>query len=120
LKDSGYTKLTIQDDRLVNGSTGIIHDYLTIDDAHAQGIYIPARVLTAMPDYSQKWPVVDFIPPPHVTPVNGEAKHIRTLIARMAVTVDNASGDMEATRNQIPLMLAWGMTIHKAQVSIAV
>ena len=52
---------------------------------------------------SRAYPVVRF--------TNGEER----LIAPAEFSHTNADGEMEAMRVQVPLILAWGITIHKSQ-----
>jgi hypothetical protein len=54
-------------------------------------------------DLQGSWPVVEF--------TNG----MKVLMAPMEFSVENANGQTEATRNQIPLILAWALSIHKSQ-----
>lgn len=107
----------MQDGRLVNGSTGIVSDFLTIAEAHTAGIYVPDRAFREGPSDKVAFPVVDFAPPAHLSTGGKKAKVTRTLVPQMTVTVNNAQGDTEASRSQVPLVLCWGMTIHKSQVS---
>lgn len=52
---------------------------------------------------SKLWPLVKFI--------NGH----ELLCIPEEFTVQNRSGEMEARRVQVPLILAWAMTVHKSQ-----
>lgn len=49
------------------------------------------------------WPVIEF--------TNGQ----RMLLPPMEFTVEDANGKMEAKRDQVPLILAWALSIHKSQ-----
>jgi ATP-dependent exoDNAse (exonuclease V) alpha subunit len=49
------------------------------------------------------WPVVQFI--------NGTTK----MCLPEEFTVNNAHGETEATRVQVPLILAWALSMHKSQ-----
>lgn len=49
------------------------------------------------------WPVVEF--------TNGQ----RMLLPPVEFTVEDANGKMEAKRSQVPLILAWALSIHKSQ-----
>ncbi|KAF8640863.1 hypothetical protein AX17_000511 [Amanita inopinata Kibby_2008] len=83
---------------LVNGSLGRVIDFkrLEISDVPAERrpIFVPN---------SQLWPVVKF--------TNGRELtcHPRDF------TVENASGEMEACRCQVPLILAYALSVHKSQ-----
>lgn len=50
------------------------------------------------------WPIVEFI----------KGKQ-RFLLPPMDFSVENANGKVEASRSQIPLILAWALSIHKSQ-----
>lgn len=91
----------LQDD-LVNGSTGTVADFATLPEAYKRGIFVPERGMRDDPGHDVAYPVVQF-------------QHRRVLIPQMTVTVNNAQGGVEAARCQIPLILCWGMTIHKSQ-----
>ena len=106
----------MSDGQLVNGSTGIVSDFLTLPEAHQAGVYVPERAFREGCSDKVNFPVVDFAPPAHLTTGGKKAKTIKALIPQMTVTVNNAQGGTEAARTQVPLVLCWGMTIHKAQV----
>lgn len=109
----------MQDGQLVNGSTGIVSDFLTLSEAHTAGVYVPERAFREGPSDKVAFPVVDFAPPSHLSTGGKRAKVVRALMPQMTVTVNNAQGNVEASRSQMPLVLCWGMTIHKSQVSIS-
>ncbi|OCF40183.1 hypothetical protein I317_06007 [Kwoniella heveanensis CBS 569] len=96
---------------LVNGSTGIVVDFLTISEAAEHGISPPACSFGAAPDPKIAWPVVEFVPAKYAS--GRQPKKV--IVPMMTVDVLNASGQAEATRMQIPLILAWALTIHKSQ-----
>lgn len=54
-----------------------------------------------------KWPVVDFLTP------SGSKRTV--ICVPNDFTVDNAQGRMEAAREQVPLILAWALSVHKCQ-----
>ncbi|KAF8634433.1 hypothetical protein AX15_000883 [Amanita polypyramis BW_CC] len=82
---------------LVNGSLGKVIEFKPLDrsdDPHNRSDYIPPGEL---------WPVVKF--------TNGRVM----AIAPQDFTVNNATGGVEAQRTQIPLILAYALSIHKSQ-----
>ena len=50
------------------------------------------------------WPIVEFY-----------KEKVKMLLPAMEFTVENSNGEVEATRNQVPLILAWALSIHKSQ-----
>ncbi|KAK4687337.1 ATP-dependent DNA helicase PIF1, partial [Tremellales sp. Uapishka_1] len=103
--------VNLQEGGLVNGSTGLVVDFMTIPDAVDQGVLFPNSAAHFSPARDVAWPVVEFIPSKHA----GVRQAKRVIIPQMAVDVLNAQGDPEATRHQVPLILAWALTIHKSQ-----
>ncbi|WWD16729.1 hypothetical protein CI109_101160 [Kwoniella shandongensis] len=101
----------MQDGVLVNGSTGVVVDFMTIADAMAEGVSLPAAAFGGAPDPNTAWPVVEFTPSKHASGKQSK----RVIIPQMSVDVLNALGKPEATRHQVPLILAWALTIHKSQ-----
>ncbi len=93
---------------------GIVVDFLKIADAAARGVYLPSKAVFFSPSPDVAWPVVEFIPAKHA-PIP-RAK--RTLIPQMAVDCMNASGKPEATRHQVPLILAWVSRSYKQESDV--
>ena len=58
-------------------------------------------------DTSQKWPLVRF------TLVDGTSRDL--LCQREQWNIELPSGEVQASRSQVPLILAWALSIHKAQ-----
>ncbi|WRT69352.1 uncharacterized protein IL334_006336 [Kwoniella shivajii] len=107
----GALVMLVTDGVLVNGSTGTVVDFMTLSEAKAAEIYPPANNSGSNPDQKVAWPVVEFVPSKYAS--GRLAKKV--IIPQMQVDVLNAWGSPEATRHQIPLILAWALTIHKSQ-----
>lgn len=58
-------------------------------------------------DTSQKWPLVRF------ALVDGSSRDL--LCQRESWKIELPNGEVQASRNQVPLILAWALSIHKAQ-----
>lgn len=100
---------------LVNGSVGRVVGFSTSRDALRKGMAIAqtesqndaGRDKPIVPEETYRsthvWPVVQF-------------EGGRTLLCIPSTfDVNNADGQMEARREQIPLILAWALSIHKSQ-----
>ncbi|CAE6470939.1 unnamed protein product [Rhizoctonia solani] len=105
----------IPESGLVNGSIGRVVDFITPEKALDQGYPIAGAAITISDDgrpqrpsikqqfKRQSWPLVKF--------VNSGV----ILMPPVDFVLDNDAGRMRASRRQVPLILAWALTIHRAQ-----
>lgn len=116
------------DETLVNGSLGTVIGFTTesafevsggaFDDAHENGDDIDPKVKKRLAAFSRqlsenassdkkKYPLVQF----HA--VDGTARIM--LCCSEPWKVETPTGEVQASREQLPLILAWALSIHKAQ-----
>ena len=107
---------------MVNGSRGIVVDFLTVRDAQDRGIQIvepqgqrsrqeetplPTNELRPVTRHvfsrDNRWPLVRF-----------ECGRM-LLCVPLQFTCEGIIGNVEASRTQIPLILSWAVSIHKSQ-----
>jgi len=101
------------DDSLVNGSLGRVVGFMsatTFDIMTENGEIDVASKQKKMPgagDTAQLWPLVQF------ALMDGTSRQLLCQPEQWKIELPN--GEVQAARNQIPLILAWALSIHKAQ-----
>lgn len=108
------------DDSLVNGSLGRVVGFMSEktfdmaqDDPDALTIETRAShkslksLLTTDDGGGDNWPLVEFTLP------DGTSRQL--LVQPETWKVELPSGEVQASRTQVPLILAWALSIHKAQ-----
>ena len=115
----------IEQGHLVNGSLGKVVEFMTIHDALARDIAIAEqanRPKRALP------PTFLSLPQQDVRPLTGQVfgrnevwplvrfeTSRELLCAPLDFTIEGYMGNIEACRMQVPLILAWALSIHKSQ-----
>ena len=98
---------------LVNGTTGIVHDIICKSDGTPIAVLVRVRRATSTQD-GYRGP--SFLSPDEMrsleTPLDPEADAV---VALTRWKVESWEDGNNFQRQQFPLMLAWAMTIHKAQ-----
>lgn len=115
------------DEMLVNGSLGKVYGFMsesqfdsynadpddfetiqTADDEQLNQQQLKKkRAISIAASTSQAWPLVRFTMP------DGTTRDL--LCNREAWKIELPNGEVQASRNQVPLILAWALSIHKAQ-----
>lgn len=88
---------------------------MTIEQARAAHVYIPPKAegSVAISPSETMWPVVEFLKSRYATGIH----YPRTLVPQLSVDVINARGTAEATRHQVPLILAWWVASNVHRVA---
>ena len=82
---------------------GIIVDFMTIPGAKQNGIHIPPQAMWFKLSEVVLWPVIEFVPAKYAAAPTPK----KVLIPEMVVDCNNAQAEVEASRRQVPLILAW-------------
>lgn len=87
----------------VNRDIGLIVDFLTREEAEQARVPEPTLARYFSPPRNVKYPVIRFAPMTHCS----EDPPPRMLIPALDNDVTDSLDNREATRNQVPLILAW-------------
>jgi len=107
----------------VNGSVGRVTEFLTTGDAMARHIEIAQQSNTSDKEPSRKAPIpYDTVPldktvfgVKQLWPLVHFSNGLDLLCPPLPFTVEGYIGNVEAQRLQVPLILAWALSIHKSQ-----
>jgi len=106
----------LQQGVLVNGSIGQVVRFCTASDALKDGLQIgrnePGGDRWQPPEQD---PAVKSLPREHLWPVVRFINKKEVFCIPLDFTVEGPGGYLEAKRIQIPLILAWAISIHKSQ-----
>ncbi|KEP51595.1 putative DNA helicase (PIF1) [Rhizoctonia solani 123E] len=105
----------IPESGLVNGSTGRVVDFITPEKALDQGYPIAGAAITISEDGTPQRPSIKQQFKRQLWPLVKFANSGVILMPPVDFVLDNGAGGMRASRRQVPLILAWALTIHRAQ-----
>jgi ATP-dependent DNA helicase PIF1 len=115
---------------LVNGSVGKVMEFLTHREALDRHIAIAMPASLRQPPNAPQSEALDLEPPPSLNlqrisnhefgpkerwPMVRFTNGRELLCAPVAFSVEGFRGNIEAHRLQVPLILAWALSIHKSQ-----
>ncbi|KAF8225788.1 hypothetical protein L208DRAFT_405674 [Tricholoma matsutake] len=115
---------------LVNGSLGKVMEFLTTREALDRHIAIamPASLKNERPHQASQSEYLDLKPSFGLRPINSNTfsnkerwpmvrftNGSELLCSPVAFSVEGFKGNIEAHRFQVPLILAWALSIHKSQ-----
>jgi ATP-dependent DNA helicase PIF1 len=110
------------DDGLVNGSLGVIRGFMSEatfemwggDDSADEGD-VDSRFKSKIKAFKDPGTVKDMKEYPVIRFVASDGSHRTLLIQPEDWKVELPNGEVQAQRRQLPLILAWALSIHKAQ-----
>lgn len=117
--------------QLVNGSLGRVEDFCTVHEAVERHISIAEiKMINGRPygGVDDGKPHIRQMPIENMLPLNEEVfskkqrfpvvhfdNGLELLCAPLMFTVEGALGNVEVSRMQVPLILAWALSVHKSQ-----